>query len=210
MATATTTQLTTQISVQYPDPEGPLHPLYMQYPRQAGPQPAYLELDPTGDQATLSCGWSSQIGHGEPVSVWEGWVLRWGIPADLSRTEITALLDEVTPLAEIVADGATSTTGHDGRYTPAWSDAAQDATARIDSICSELSERDPDTQGVWAAADWNFWWQDDLPVVQADATDEQLHAMAAALQAEAEQDGVTLWGTLEVLEHLREAAQEQS
>ena len=200
----TTATETTTIEVQYPDPEGPLHPLYMQYPRQSEPQPAYLELDPTGEQTTLSCGWSGEIGGGVPVRVWAGWVLRWPIPADLSRTEIAALLAEVAPLAEIVADGAGHVFGYGGQRQPAWSDAAQDATARIDSICSELSERDPDTQGVWAAADW---WLDDPPVVATDSTDEQLHAMAAALEAEAEQDGFTLWGTLEVLAHLREEAQ---
>lgn len=212
----TTATETTTIEVQYPDPEGPLHPLYMLYPRQTTPQPAYLELDPTGDQATLSCGWSGEIGRCLPVRVWDGRVLRWPVPADLSRTEIKNLLSGVAPLAEIVSAGAGHTLGYSGQRQPTWSDAASCEAARIEAICSELFDSeigrsclwdgDPDTGGVWDAADW---WYLDPPAVAADTTDQQLNAMADDLEATAELDGVTLLNTLTRLEYLRREALER-
>ncbi len=126
------------------------HALYHKYPREIGPQPAYVQLD--CEDGDLSADYSAEVGgNSMPESVWHERTLRWTIPT-LTDTAANRLMDELLPLARrIVAGYQTRWDGNNdvGTFTADARDAA-DAAA---SICDDYGTEE-DLVLVWYAEDW--------------------------------------------------------
>ena len=75
-----------------------LHPLYAQYDGQCTAQPSYVELDL--DSGNLGADYSSAVGGGVPIRVFEGDVVRFDVDPHLTASEINALLEEIAPIAQ--------------------------------------------------------------------------------------------------------------
>ena len=63
--------------------EGRVAPLYRQYEGQNQPQDAYIEIDPRGDQISVSAEISTSVGSGCSMDVWHGRVYRIDIPSPM-------------------------------------------------------------------------------------------------------------------------------
>jgi len=158
-----------------------LAPLYRQYPVQSEPQPAYVELDP--EAGTLDAAWNPVIGTAVPMDVWHHRRIRSSVRNDISEAALLELLEAIRPLAERIEAGYDrhwDGHNHVGRYD-------EDAEAAIDEI-RELCEAidDDDCDLVWDAGEWLSSCSPADLGVTADTTDEQLAAIAADLEDDAE------------------------
>lgn len=107
-------------------------PAYGQYPGQLQPQPGYVELD--GSMVTAD--YSGEIGNGVPADVWHNRTLRWYINGAMSGSDINDLIEQITPLLEIVYAG--HDTEWDGNnWVGKLTDEAQEASEQIERICTE-------------------------------------------------------------------------
>ncbi len=166
-----------------------LHPLYAQYDGQCTAQPSYVELDL--DSGNLGADYSSAVGGGVPVRVWEGDVVRYDVDPHLTASEINDLLDEIAPIAQEWIDALTP-----------WMDVRDvDAGFKIQEICER---RVTESGGVWDAQTWieadglNPALSDGpfFPPVgkeinlRHDSTDADLDEIAKTLRGIAEDDGL--------------------
>ena len=122
-----------------------LHPLYAQYDGQVTAQPSYVELDL--DSGTLSADYSSAVGGGVPIRVWEGEVVRFDIDPQLTAAEINSLLDEIAPLAQELIDAR-----EDAPSGALWEQQpVLDANFKIQQVCER---RTTESGGIWDAKQW--------------------------------------------------------
>lgn len=77
-------------------------PVYMHYPGQLHPQPAYIELDCRA-RTVLAC-YNAEIGTAVPLAVWHGLVRRYAIPPDATCKQINALMHALRPSFERICD----------------------------------------------------------------------------------------------------------
>lgn len=73
------------------------------YPRQQSPQPCYVALDLRTGQVWAD--YDGEIGGGVPLAVAQGLTRRYSIPP-LQAADANALLEELRPLLQRVADGS--------------------------------------------------------------------------------------------------------
>lgn len=121
-----------------------LHPLYAQYDGQCTAQPSYVELDL--DSGNLGADYSSAIGGGVPIRVWEGDVVRYDVDPHLTASEINDLLDEIAPIAQEWIDARQG----DGLDSDTISYVI-DAEFKIQQLCEG---RVTESGGVWDAQTW--------------------------------------------------------
>jgi len=177
-----------------------LHPLYAQYDGQCTAQPSYVELDL--DSGNLGADYSSAVGGGVPIRVWEGDVVRYDVDPQLTADEINDLLDEIAPIAQ------------------EWIDARQgdeldsdtisyviDAGFKIQQLCER---RTTESGGVWDAGDWAISLTPDDIGLRHDSTDADLDEIAKTLRGIAEDDGpITLVSLDEYLIDQRDILQKE-
>jgi len=177
-----------------------LHPLYAHFSGQTSPQESYVELDL--DSGNLSADYSSAIGGGVPIRVWEGDVVRYDVDCHLTASEINDLLDEIAPIAQ------------------EWIDARQgdeldsdtisfviDAEFKIQQLCEG---RTTESGGVWDAGDWAISLTPDDIGLRHDSTDADLDKIAETLRKEAVDDGpITLENLDEYLIDQRDILQKE-
>ena len=179
-----------------------LHPLYAQYDGQVTAQPSYVELDL--DSGNLSADYSSAVGGGVPVRVWEGDVVRYDVDPHLTASEINDLLDEIAPIAQEWID-ARQGDGLDKREPNGLSPREEidgDAGFKIQEICER---RTTESGGVWDAGDWAISLTPDDIGLRHDSTDADLDKIAETLRKEAVDDGpITLENVDEYLIDQRE------
>ena len=185
-------------------------PVYHRYPQQISAQPAYIEMDEDG---AVSVDWDSSIGNGVPMSVWHNRTLRWSIPntltgaalADfLGRDDVQALLERVHAGHSVAWDGS----NHVGRLTQDAADAGDD----LEHLCETTWDEDehariwpcaeflPDLRPLDAAGNVTGWRDGDAvglrinseTTLSADATDEEIAALAESLKTEAKDNGIIL------------------
>lgn len=149
----------TSITIHNPHPDS-LAPLLLQYPGQWAVQPAYVELDGTGD---LSAWKNSEIGNAIPMSVVHGLALRWDVNPFISGEGLTRLLAEIAPLAERVMIGWTK--GWDGRNVIGRLNG--DAQAASDEIGRLCVVNEDDLADVWDTDEW-LWTDLDRDDVSLD------------------------------------------
>ena len=109
-------------------------PLLYIYPQQQTAQPAYLYLDEGGQ---VFADWDGEIGNGTSERIWNNCDLRWPLHNELTGDQIAKLIEEVTPLLEIVYSGHTvewNGNNNQGRLTP----IAIAAVERLERICGDL------------------------------------------------------------------------
>lgn len=186
--------------------------LYHRYPGQTEEQGCYVELTPEDDTPTLSASWNGEIGNAVPARVWHGRILRWGIPC-LTADAANRLLDKLLPLARRVVSGYSC--GWNGSsHVGELDDLAQQASDKIERLCAEAADGDPDAAPkAWDAADWyaplgNRDAQRRELGITADTTDEELCAIETREEEDAlatgECDGID--GLGQYLRRLRECA----
>ena len=177
-----------------------LHPLYVQYDGQCTAQPSYVELDL--DSGNLGADYSSAVGGGVPIRVFEGDVVRFDVDPHLTASEINDLLDEIAPIAQ------------------EWIDARQgdeldsdtisyviDAGFKIQQLCER---RTTESGGVWDAGDWAISLTPDDIGLRHDSTDADLDEIAKTLRGIAEDDGpITLVSLDEYLIDQRDILQKE-
>jgi hypothetical protein len=76
-------------------------PLYHCYPRQIGPQDAYLEIDKNGE---ISVYWNPEIGNAIPARVYSGQSLRYSVSCYLRQSDIDDLVADVAKLVPSLRD----------------------------------------------------------------------------------------------------------
>ena len=172
-----------------------LHPLYAQYDGQATAQPSYVELDL--GSGNLGADYSSAVGGGVPIRVWEGEVVRFDIDPQLTAAEINSLLDEIAPLAQEWIDAR-----EDAPSGALWEQQpVLDANFKTQQVCER---RVTESGGIWDASDWGGNLTHDFRILYAiglrhDSTDEDLDKIAEGFRKIAEDDLVTLENVSEYL-----------
>lgn len=176
-----------------------LHPLYHRDHGDFEPLPAYIEIDPGVGELSAGVGQKS----GTPIYVWHGRACRVGVSASLTRNEVVDLIDEVAPLAEIVARGYEEK--WDGSNYVGKLDAdAEGALSKIEQICDE---RETDSGGVWDAGNW---FSDAPPhEITAKTTDDELEKIAEEYVKDAGRDNISLNFLEEYLTDMRERMQQE-
>jgi hypothetical protein len=179
-----------RMKITYPSLE--LHPLFRASDNES--LPAYIEIDPDAGELSAGVGQKS----GTPIYVWLKKACRVGVSAHLMHDEIKELLDEIKPLAEVVASGYAEK--WDGSNYVGRLDAdAEGALSKIEQICGE---RETDGGGVWDAGNW---FSDSPPhEITAKTTDSELVEVANSYKAEAARDGITLDGLETYFDDLRD------
>jgi hypothetical protein len=146
-------------------------PAYRQYPGQLQPQPGYIELD--GNSVTAD--YSGEIGNAVPADVWHNRRLRWYINGAMAGSDINNLIDEITPLLEIVH------AGHDedwdgSNWVGVLTDEAQEASEQIERICADyrpsVEAWDVDTW-LWNSCSLSDNWPADKTLDEAVSELEQ-------------------------------------
>lgn len=114
-------------------------PLYHRYDGQIYPQPAYIEIDPRGDEIEVSADYSGEIGNAVPMCVWNDLVYRIACPNGLlgeslvgylESAEFSAQVKELCEGYEVYWDGS----NHVGR----WNQRANQIEDVIESDLREL------------------------------------------------------------------------
>lgn len=166
-------------------------PLFYQYDGQLQPQPAYLELDEDGN---VRFDYSGEIGGGVPMKVWLNRTLRFSVTPYLSRAAALELLDnpEIIALLERIHAGHSvewDGNNHVGQLT----EDAQEAEMELQESLQTL-DSDPESQ-VWDAHDWVFA-NGSNSLYDVWPKDEPFDEACKRLEEEAEEEGVTLKGTV--------------
>lgn len=171
-----------------------LHPLYHRDHGDFEPLPAYIEIDPDAGELSAGVGQKS----GTPIYVWLKKACRVGVSAHLMHDEIKELLDEIKPLAEVVASGYAEK--WDGSNYVGRLDAdAEGALSKIEQICGE---RETDGGGVWDAGNW---FSGAPPhEITAKTTDDELEKIAEEYVKDAGRDNISLNFLEEYLTDMRE------
>ena len=183
---------TTTVTIDHVDTDT-LHPLYTQYAGQVTAQPSYVEFDL--DSGNLGADYSSAVGGGVPVRVWNEEVLRFDIDPQLTASEINALLDKVAPIAKnlLIAYSLSDVLDH---RVKSQRDRVEDYKFEISQICEK--ERTI-SGGVWSAEDWIGDLNHDDNILRHDSTDEDIAKIAEDFRDLAEDDLVTLENVSEYL-----------
>ena len=161
-------------------------PVYHRYPRQSGPQPAFIELDLQDvDAVKLSADWNGEIGNAVPSCYFHDLVVRWGISSGSRGSSILALFEaqEFIDICHRIVDGYTTIwdgNNHVGRYNDDATAAIAEAEAMIDDNITSIE--------VWTVNDWLFsesrladHWNEDRSLKEAV---DELKAVADALEGE--------------------------
>lgn len=110
-------------------------PLYHQYPRQAEPQGAYLEIDTRDGHAGAVWTWNAEIGNGVPPQVWHGLAIRVPCSPYLTRSQIRAVSRAVAVRIDAVIAGTErywDGTNHRARQSGSAHDALVEITEVIE------------------------------------------------------------------------------
>lgn len=141
-----------------------------------------------------------------PMDEWHGHAQAFDVPI-MNKADAVQLIAELTPLVGRVCDGYRSEwngSNHVARFT----DGALEALEDLDRAIQDWQPTHIDGAGdLWDAADW---FQAEPPTVDASATDTDLAALEAKLQADAHADGLHLHSLDCYLEGLRTEAQEET
>lgn len=132
-----------RIEITLGDDNGTAAPLYREYPQQYGPQPAYLEFDPSAEgPLALVAYYNGEIGNAVPADVWGGRIIRISVPSNARRDWLLELgQDEaLAALLERVRAGYEGSDPYSRRAT--YSD---DACAALEAIA--------DLEQHWASYD---------------------------------------------------------
>ena len=105
--------------------------LYHHYPRQTGPQDAYIELD--CETGSVCADWNAEVGNAVPASVWHRRRLRWAIPI-LTGEAANELMTDLLPLFQRVLDGY-STRWDGNNYVGQYTIDANDIIEDITDVC---------------------------------------------------------------------------
>lgn len=203
----------TALSITLPDLDelrAKAAPVYRSYPQQTSAQPAFIEMDEDG---AVGVDWDGIIGGGVPMDVWHRQTQRWSIPntltgaalADfLGREDVQALLYRIHAGHSVEWDGS----NHVGRLTQ----DAVDASYALERLCETTWDEDEHAR-IWPCAEFLLdlrpldaagnvtGWRDYDAVgllinsettLSADATDEEIAALAESLEAEAKAEGIIL------------------
>ena len=121
------------------------YPLYQMYPQQCNPQDAYIQLDP--DARELSADWNAEVGNAIPMSVYHVRKFRYSVSEYLHASEVTALMEELMPLALRVCNGYSEEwDGHN--LVGALNEDASEAHEEIAEICREATACDSRHDGT--------------------------------------------------------------
>lgn len=128
-------------------------PLYLRYPAQINPQPAYVHLTSDGQ---VSAYVSGEIGNGTPARIWNSVDLQWPVSCEAHPVLLAKLLQgDALPLLERIHAGhAVEWDGSNYR-----GELTDDASEASDELAQLLEEgfADPDQRvSVWTAGDWLF------------------------------------------------------
>ena len=124
-------------------------PLYHQYPWQLNPQPAYIEIDPMGDEITIKADWSGEIGNSIPEYIFNGLASRITCPPYVLGSALADYLnsDRFAGLViELCSDY--EDTYRDGNRVGTWGD--------VDAVEREIEDDllGLDMAEVFDSADW--------------------------------------------------------
>lgn len=125
-------------------------PVFRKFEGQNEAQDAYVELRP--EENLLIADYDGEIGNAVPFSVVHGRVLRWGIPADISREGLEKLLEGIRPYAEQIVKGYSSEWNGSnliGHLTP----EAEAANRKIIEICDSAEDDFPRLR-TYSCEDW--------------------------------------------------------
>ena len=168
----------------------------------------YLEID-TRDGA-LCIESRCQCDNAVPMSVWHGIVRRLGIQIStdgealtsaINNGDIDGIVARIVSGSEVVWDGS----NHVGSRNADAEAALEELQTWLDNQAGTL----PDGAGLWDASDWLVdgalsVWDVTGRTITAQTTDEDLAAVAAALESAARQEGIVLYSTRDWLEQLRD------
>lgn len=185
--------------------------LYHRYAVQNNAQPCFVSLNcKTG---VLSADWRGEIGNAVPMHVYQGHELRWSIPC-LRASVVNALLDELSPLAEVVVRGY-SGAWENNNYVANYDQKAEEAMEQIEFIL-DRKDFEGDTVRIWSADEWfggygGFEKRAIELGITAESSDEELELLADKEEnsaiAEAECDKVE--GVLEHFQWIRSKLKEE-
>ena len=191
------------MKIHYHDPEDRA-PLYMRYPTQGNPQPAYIQLSEDGE---ISADWDGVVGSGAPIDVWNRQTLRWRLPhSELTGEDVNWLLDKVADDLEEIHEG----------HTVEWDERTGNMKGSLTEEASRLDERlefkirdlvaslEPvhviDADDLFAEIS-SEQIVDDLGITDA-TTDDELAKMAKVLREEAWSDARLVVGSDDILENI--------
>lgn len=129
-------------------------PLFCQYPRQNSPQPAYVCLDCRS--GNLYGDYNTEIGNAIPVSIYNGFIQIWGVNSAITHKALTDLLEEIAPLAQEVLDGYSEDLVNGCNYRGVLSEAAKNASEKIESICEAIEDYPENLESVGTCYDWGY------------------------------------------------------
>lgn len=144
----------------------------------------YLYFDPQGREL-----WVENHLRRYPINTFDlvnSVEFRFPLQDNLSGPTYARILhrEEVQALAERIAAGHDIEWGGNG-LKGVLSEDAEAALAELDKYISERWGGSDNPDGDFAVWDAESWFQDEEPVVHADATDEELDELEAALQEDA-------------------------
>lgn len=142
-----------------------------------------------------------------PEYVWHGFARRWPIPvlSDAKRMSQAINAGELDALFNRILEGASSYWNGHNRVCDL-SEDAQEASQAVERWLTNLPSL-PETAGVWDADDW---FDDDPEDLTAETTDEELYAMAEALDEGALAHHVVLTDTQKFLRKRRDRLRSRS
>lgn len=117
-------------------------PLYMKYPEQHCPQPAYLLLDTRTGEVTAD--YSGEVGgSGQPEVVWHGLVRRYAVYPYMTREQVTQVIDSFLPDFQTLLDGCEVSVWNGNNYVTRVADELHDfeydLVERIDQASMEAA-----------------------------------------------------------------------
>ena len=164
-------------------------PLYKRYPRQNKPQPAYVSLEADG---TVRADYNGEIGNAVPMDVWHNRTIRTPVPCEVRADALKAYL-----LGEGRAHLATMYAGHTVRWDGNNRVGELDEAAMNARAALEAGLKDLDTWTVWPAHEWLWSAHPGNPGLLWPDASEDLPALIAQWEKDAEDEGLWIDGDLE-------------
>lgn len=169
-----------KIQITDVDPDEPTH-LFEHYPGQHEPQPVYVYLNL--ESGELYMGVDPHVGGGTSEEIYNGRVRRFYTKLPLTPAGAGVLLREAAPIAQRILDGAF--VERDPRNGNLIGYLDIDADPAEDELIDLTAEWSGPCVLSYDAGDW--YSEGPEPEVSADTTDDELEAIAAAAQLEAQE-----------------------
>ena len=120
-------------------------PLYSRYATQCTPQPAFVEMDETGN---VSADYSGEIGNAVPSYVWHGRTLRWPVSSCVNGPALADTLEELrTSFAELHDQHTIEWDG--SNYVGRLTEKGSDIRESIEIVLSQVDE-----DHIWSAGEY--------------------------------------------------------